>query len=114
MSGTVYCRRCGSLCTADRRECRTCGVYDPGGQRYTAVGVLILATLAASAITAGYAFAVSREWFWERFERRVDMLPDDHALHGNASDVLFVLGVFVFVLSWVLVVAGLFRWAKVR
>ena len=114
MSGTVYCRRCGSPCTAQRRECRRCGVWDPGGQRYTAVGVLILATLAASAITAGYAFAVSREWFAERWERRFDLLPDDHALHGNASDVLFVLGVGVFLVSWLVAVAALFRLAKMR
>lgn len=110
----VYCRRCGAPNLAGKPTCRSCGTWDPDGRRSTVVGAFLLATVAAAAITGGYAFAVSREWFWERWERRFDLLPDDHALRGHAWDVAFVLGVGVFVLSWLLAAVGLSPRARGR
>jgi hypothetical protein len=69
---------------------------------------MIVATMIASAITSGYAIGVSHDWVWERWQRRFDLLPDGHALRGHSWDVAFVLGVAVFVVAWVLGVAGLY------
>jgi hypothetical protein len=110
----VYCRRCGAPVVAGKPVCPVCRTRDPTGQRAAVVGVLIIATLTAAAITGGYAFAISHEWVWERWQRRFDALPDDHALRGHAWDVAFVLGVAVFVVAWVLAVAGLGRVVKTR
>jgi hypothetical protein len=105
----VYCRRCRAAAVVDQWACRSCGAWDPGGGRVAAVGALVVGTLVAAAVTGGYTLAMSHEWVWERWQRKFDSLPDDHALRGHAWDVAFVLSVAVLVVSWLLAVVGLGR-----
>jgi hypothetical protein len=103
----VYCWKCHAANPAGGYACRECGASDPEGRRPTPVGVLVLATTAAAVFTGVYALALSLTEVWDRWQRKFDDLPDDHALRGHAVDVAVAVGVGVFLVVWLGALAGL-------
>lgn len=94
----VYCRRCYGL-ASDGERCPRCGSPDPSGSGTRMWGRLILGMLLAVAVTYSY-FAIL-DTKWEKWERKFDRLPTDHLLYRSADEVANVIGLLVFLISWI-------------